>query len=321
MESTRRYIGIDVGGTKVLGLVCDPTTGEIEARARAATPKHDPSLVPEAIVDVARQLIEQTGSPVAIGCGIPGLVDHQGVLRYGPNVQGVLNLDIAGRLRREFNIPAVAENDASCAALAEHRLGAAKGHDHVILVTQGTGIGGALIMAGRLVRGANGFAGEPGHMLVDRSGPTCACGQKGCWEAVASGTGLANLARVIVTEGRGQRIVEIAGGEPGLIRGEHVAAAHAEGDRDALEVLDRFATWVAQGIASLVVLLDPDLVVLGGGLTSINQSFMSEVRERLPGATMGGDHRPRVPVVPAQLGPEAGAIGAALNARTLFRSE
>jgi glucokinase len=318
VEDRHRFIGIDVGGTKILGVVVDPASGEIQARHKAPTPRSEPDELPAAIAAVVGKLADETGSPVGIGVGVPGLVDHQGVLHYGPNVPGVMKLDIAGVLRTEFGIPVVAENDASCAALAEHRLGAARGTMHAVVVTQGTGIGGGLIVGGRLLRGSNGFAGEPGHMMVDRSGPLCACGRHGCWEAVSSGTGLANLARQIVSEGGGARIVELAGGEPGHIRGEHVSAAMAEGDTDAATVLDRFAGWVAEGIASLVTLLDPDVVVLGGGLTVINQHFIADVRERVMPKVMGGAHRPAVPIVPARLGAEAGAIGAAVNARDLL---
>ncbi len=312
------FIGIDVGGTKIMGVVVDPATGEIIERRKAPTPRSEPDKLPGAIADVVSELIGLQGAPVGIGVGVPGLVDHNGVLHYGPNVPGVRKLDIAGDLRAQFGIPVVAENDASCAALAEHRLGAARGTMHAVIVTQGTGIGGGLIVGGRLLRGANGFAGEPGHMMVDRSGPLCACGRHGCWEAVSSGTGLANLARQIVEEGGGERILELAGGEPAHIKGEHVSAAMAEGNDDAAEVLDRFAGWVAEGIASLITLLDPDVIVLGGGLTVINQHFIADVRERVMPKVMGGTHRPAVPIVPARLGAEAGAIGAAVNARDLL---
>ncbi len=318
IESNNRFIGIDVGGTKILGVVVDPATGQIAARRKAPTPKADPTAVGPAIAAVVEELIEAEGRPTAVGVGVPGLVDHQGVLHYGPNVPGVLKLDIAGDLHRALGIPVVADNDAANAALAEHRLGAARGTMHAVIVTQGTGIGGAIIVGGRLLRGANGFAGEPGHMLIDRSGHQCACGRFGCWESVSSGAGLANLSREVIAEGRGARILELAGGDAAHIRGEHVSAALAEGDTDAEEILNRFATWVAQGLGSLINLLDPEIIVLGGGLTAINRHFLGDVRERVTAAVLGGEHRPEVPVVPAQLGEEAGAIGGAINARDLF---
>ena len=311
-----RAIGVDVGGTKILGVVTG-TDGVIEHRVIAPTPKV-PDEVPTGIVAVVEDLVaelEAIGSrPAAIGVGVPGLVDHDGVLHYGPNVPGVVGLDISGHLRSRLDVPVVAENDASLAAVAEHRLGAARGHEHAIIVTQGTGIGGGLIVNDQLLQGANGFAGEPGHMLIDRFGPTCACGTQGCWEAVASGAGLANIARQLVEQGSGARIVELAGGDPGHIRGEHIAEALAEGDAAAEVVIDKFAWWVAQGLSSLITLLDPGIVVLGGGLTALSETFIPDVQGRVAETVLGGAYRPIVPVVAAELGAEAGAVGGALLA-------
>jgi glucokinase len=318
VEPRNRFIGIDVGGTKIMGVVADAATGEIQTRRKAPTPKDDPKQLPVAINDVVADLITEAGRPVGIGVGVPGLVDHQGVLHYGPNVPGVLGLDIAGELRAAFSLPAIAENDATCAALAEHRLGAAMGTTHAIVINQGTGIAGGIIIGGRMHRGANGFAGEPGHMLINASGHDCACGKTGCWEAVASGAGLANIARDVVAEGMGARIVELAGNEPAHIRGEHVSAAMAEGDPGAAEVTKRFVWWVAEGLANLIALLDPEVIVLGGGLTAINRHFISEVQVQVNKTVMGAAYRPEVPIVPARLGAEAGAIGAAISSRDMF---
>ena len=308
------FIGVDVGGTKILGLVTDGITAEIAHREMKPTPK-DPARFADGIVAVVEGLLELAPGTAGVGVGVPGLVDHAGVLHYGPNVQGVLGLDIAGELMRRFPLPVVAENDGYLTALTEHRLGAARGHAHAVVVTQGTGIGGGLIVGGHVLRGANGFAGEPGHMLINRFGHLCACGRTGCWESVASGAGLANLARDVVGEGRAQAILEAAGGDPAMIRGEHVSNAYAAGDPDAVEVLDRFSWWIAQGIGSLIALLDPSIVVLGGGLSAIADGFIDGVSQRITESVVGGAYRPAVPIVPADFGPEAGAVGAALRAR------
>ena len=308
------FIGVDVGGTKILGLVTDGLGATELDRELQPTPK-EPDLLAPAIVDVVRTLLDRHPGVVGVGVGVPGLVDHAGVLHYGPNVQGVLGLDIAGRLNEVFGIPAVAENDGYLAALTEHRLGAARGHDHAVIVTQGTGIGGGLIVNGQVLRGANGFAGEPGHMLVNRFGHRCACGRVGCWESVSSGAGLANLARDLVAEGRAAAILDAAGGDPESIRGEHVSAAAQRGDPDAAEVLSRFSWWVAQGIGSLIALLDPSVVVLGGGLSAISDGFIDGVSAQVTETVVGGRYRPVVPIVPADFGAEAGAVGAGLRAR------
>jgi len=316
-DDNSRGVGIDVGGTKILGVVADES-GQINDRLMVATPK-EPAEVASAIAEVVKTLIDRVdgddgGKLAGIGVGVPGLVDRAGVLRYGPNVPGVVGLDIATELRATTELLVVVENDASLAALAEHRVGAARGHDHALVITQGTGIGGGMIVDGALLRGANGFAGEPGHMLVDPLGPVCACGTRGCWEAFASGTGLANIARTLVAKGGGVAILERAGGEPGHINGEHVADALALGDRDAQAVLDEFAQRVAVGLGGLITVFDPSVVVLGGGLTALSDRFIPDVQSHLPSTILGSQYRPVVPVVPTQLGAEAGAVGGALLA-------
>ncbi len=308
------FIGVDVGGTKILGIVTDGITASIRDRVQEPTPKN-PERFADGILAVVGELLDRVPGVAGIGVGVPGLVDHAGVLHYGPNVQGVLGLDIAGQLMRRFPLPAVAENDGYLTALTEHRLGAARGHDHAIIVTQGTGIGGGLIVNGQVLRGANGFAGEPGHMLIDRFGHRCACGRVGCWEAVSSGAGLANLARDVAAEGKAPGILTAAGGDPAAIRGEHVAQALAEGSPEVEEILARFSWWVAQGIGSLIALLDPSIVVLGGGLSAIADGFIDQVSDQVTDAIVGGRHRPVVPIAAADFGPEAGAVGAALRAR------
>jgi glucokinase len=304
-------VGIDIGGTKILGVAFDVANERGSAPIQVSTPL-DPVQLVARVQDVVEQVAAQVGPIAGVGLGMPGLVDRSGVLRYGPNLPGVVDLDLAAPVRQRFGVPVLADNDANCAALAEHRLGAARGVDHAIVITQGTGIGGGIIVDGRLLRGAHGFAGEPGHMVVDRSGPRCACGGIGHWEAVASGTGLANLARELVGEGRGAGLLARAGGDPRALRGEHVSAGVDAGDPDAVEILHRFARWVATGLAGLVSLFDPEVIVLGGGLSAISEDFLDEVRAALPAVVFAWDHRPPVTVVPAALGPEAGAIGAAV---------
>ena len=317
-EAGTTAIGIDVGGTKIMGVVTT-VDGSLLERLKEPTPK-DPDHVADGIRVMAEMLVEAASQPVGIGVGLPGIVDRNGVLHYAPNLPGVVGLDVTDVLRQSVDLPVAVENDASCAAVAEHRLGAARGHRDVVMVTIGTGIGGGLIINDELVRGANGFAGEPGHMLIDRNGPVCACGTQGCWEAVASGAGLANLARMLIAEGKGQRMLEIAGGEGALLRGEHIAQAFAEGDPGAAETIDRFAWWVAQGLASLVSLLDPSIIVLGGGLIALSDAFLPDVNRQLFESVLGRGHRPRVPVVAAELGPESGAIGASLLGHDLAGS-
>jgi glucokinase len=303
-------IGVDVGGTKIRGVVFEPERGAVLDRRQVPTP---PGAGPlgDAVVDMVAGLAGRH-PPAGIGVGVAGLVDRHGVLRYGPNLPGVVGLDLGPGLRSRFGVPVRVGNDATCAALGELRLGAARGARHAVVVTQGTGIGGGVVVDGRVLLGAHGFAGEPGHILVDPAGPRCACGAVGHWEAVASGTGLATLARQAVAAGVAPGLSARVGGRADALRGEHVLAAVADGDPGAVAVLDRFARWVAEGLGTLVAVLDPEVIVLGGGLVDASAHFLDRVRVALPAAVIGWEHRPEVPVVAAELGPEAGAIGAAL---------
>jgi glucokinase len=180
------------------------------------------------------------------------------------------------------------------------------------MVTLGTGIGGGVVCGGVLQRGANGFGGEPGHMVVDPKGPPCPCGRRGCWERFASGSGLGRLAREAAESGHGARFLGFAGGDPEDVRGEHVTRAALEGDAEALEVFREFGWWAALGIANLVNLLDPEIVVVGGGLVGAGEVVMKPIRDAFPSLVLAAERRPQVSIVPAQLGNDAGAIGAAL---------
>lgn len=310
-------VGVDVGGTKLLAVVLDRGDAASVPRgvARRPTPRGAPALV-DAVAGVVEDALADAGgvTPDAVGVGLPGLIDLDGVLRLGPNVPGVVDLDLERPVADRVGVPVRVENDASCAAWAEHRRGASRGHDHAVLVTLGTGIGAGIVIDGRLHRGANGMAGEPGHMIVDPRGPRCPCGQRGCWERFASGSGLGQLGREAALAGRGDTLIELAGGDPEGVRGEHVTAAARAGDAGARAVLDVFGWWVALGVANLVNVLDPQIVVLGGGLAGDVDLFLDATRAAYGELVLGHGHRPAVPVVAAQTGERAGALGAALLA-------
>ncbi len=310
--------GLDLGGTKLLGVVVDPAQpGPPLAEHRVATPHADPEALFSALSDMVRTLGEQVapaGRLMAVGMGAPGLVDRSGTLRYGPNLPGVVDFPFAARLRDATGLSATVDNDATCAAWGEHERGASRGKNHSLLVTLGTGIGAGITVKGEVLRGALGFAGEPGHMVVHPSGPPCPCGRRGCWERFGSGSGLGRLARDAALAGNAQRVVELAGGDPEAVRGEHVTSAAMEGDADALEVLREFGWWVALGVANLVNVLDSEIVVIGGGLVEAGELVLGPIRAAYPELVFAHDHRAQVPIVQAELGERAGAIGAALLA-------
>lgn len=309
--------GLDLGGTKLLGVVLDPAHDEPpRLEEKVATPSGTDAVV-EAMVELVRRLSVRAegelGSPVvSVGLGAPGLVDRTGTLRYGPNLPGVVDLDLASVLAARTSLPVAVDNDATCAAWGEHERGAARGHNHSITITLGTGIGAGITVKGEVLRGANGFAGEPGHMVVDPDGPRCPCGRRGCWERFASGSGLGVLAREAAHAGIGARMVALAGGEPEDVKGEHVTTAARAGDAEALAVLRRFGWWVALGLANLVNVLDSEIVVIGGGLAEAGDLVLGPTRAAYTELVLAADHRPLVPIVCAQLGERAGAIGAAL---------
>ena len=204
-------------------------------------------------------------------------------------------------------------NDATAACWAEHSVGAARGFDDVLMVTLGTGIGGGMVAGGRLLDGTHGFAGEIGHIVIDPHGPPCPCGKRGCWERFASGDGLGRLAREAALAGKLDCAVKAAGGDPEAVRGEHVTEAALDGYPEALAVIKEFAWWLAVGLANLCNVLDPSVIVLGGGLIEAQEAVIGPLRDAFADLVEAPSAR-RVQVVPARLGEKAGAVGAALLA-------
>jgi glucokinase len=298
--------GLDVGGTKCLGVVVDPD-GAVIREARVPTPRGTEALV-QALADLARSLEPWD----AVGLGIAGRVTVDGEVAASPNLRGVRDAPVRRLLEAALDHPVPTANDATCATLAEWRLGAAQGASDVVLVTLGTGIGGGFVVGGALVLGRHGFAGEVGHMVVAPDGIPCVCGRRGCWERYASGAGIAVQARVAAEAGRLDVVVALAGGDPEAVRGEHVHAAARHGDPEALAVLDGFAWWVALGLANLVNVTDPEVIVVGGGLGTAADLFLDPVRRHLTEWLYAPDERYLPRVESAALGEQAGAIGAAL---------
>jgi glucokinase len=321
--------GIDIGGTKVLGIALSGTD-EIVAEARVATPKgtrnivgsHVAAAVAEVVADLDRSLAApapptDTAMALApVGVGAPGMVDRRGRLCFAPNLPQAQGVDwnelIGDRLPGRT---VLIENDANFAVLAEHRLGAARGRAHVVMVTLGTGIGGGLVLDGRVQVGSSGFAGEIGHMVVDPAGPACPCGRSGCWERFASGAGLGVLAREAALAGRLGEVVRLAGGDPEAVRGEDVSAAAAAGDPAAQQVIREVGRWIGFGLANLAAVLDPECFVLGGGVIQAGDLLIESARAAYAELVEGGDRRPDAVIARAAFGERAGAVGGALAVR------
>ena len=304
-----RRVGIDVGGTKCLGVVLDDD-GTILAEERRPTPKETDELVARLC-----ELSELLGPADSIGVGVPGLVTRQGMLRAAPHITKVADLPlrdlVADRLDRDLDEVTI-DNDATCALLAESTIGAAQGARDAVLVTLGTGIGGGVLAGGVIQRGSNGFVGEMGHMVIDPDGPDCPCGRRGCWERFASGSALARFGRLAAEAGEVPAVVALAGGDPTKVTGEHVTAAARAGDEAALAILDGFGRWVGIGLVNLTNLLDPELFVLGGGLVELRDLIVEPIRHWLGQLLYAPSYRPHPRLEIARLGQRAGAVGAAM---------
>jgi len=308
-------LGIDVGGTKCLGVVV-ADDGRIVDETRRPTPRGDEPLI-ETLAEIVRVLGSSDEVGARVGIGLPGLITTAGVLRSSPNLPTVTELDLAGRLGTRVDREVLVINDATAAAFAEWQVGAAQGVSDLIMVTLGTGIGGGVVAGGQLIVGANGFTGEFGHMVVDPDGPPCPCGRRGCWERYASGSGLAQLARADAVGRRLPAVLERAGGDPALVRGEHVQSAARDGDPDALAVVDQFARWVALGLVNLTNAFDPRMFVLGGGLAEGADLYFGPIQRWFGELLYAPDLRPHPDLAFAVLGEHAGAIGCALLASGL----
>ncbi len=306
-------LGIDIGGTKVAGGVVAPD-GTITDTARRATPGTSVRATEDAIAAVVEELAERHGGPlVGVGVGAAGWFDRTGdTVLFSPHLawrNQPLRQDLGRRLAR----PLWVGNDADAAAWAEYRYGAARGSDLAVMITLGTGIGGGMVIDGRLQRGAHGVAGEWGHMRVVPDGRLCACGNRGCWEQYASGNALGLTAREVATSSPAAAalLLERVGGRAERLTGEDVATAAKAGDPLALELLAEVGTWLGQGIADMAAILDPDVVVIGGGVSVLGEMVLGPARDRLERALPGRGFRPGPTVVAAQLGAQAGLVGAA----------
>ncbi|HEY8302203.1 MAG TPA: ROK family glucokinase [Jatrophihabitans sp.] len=307
-------IGVDIGGTKVAAGVVD-SAGRVIDRERRDTPGADVAQIEAVIVEVVEAL-RTRHEVAAVGIGAAGWVgtDNATVL-FSPHLawrEEPLRDDLA----RRIDVPLIVENDANAAAWAEYRFGVAADQPVVVVVTLGTGIGGALLVDGTVFRGAYGIACEYGHMTVVPGGRLCACGNRGCWEMYASGRALARDARELAADSpvAAARMVELAGSIE-AIDGPVVSAAAAEGDPAALSICTTMGRWLGTGLASLAAVLDPSMFVIGGGVSAAGELLVAPARQEFRHTLTGRGFRPVAAIEPVALGPDAGLIGAADLAR------
>ncbi len=314
-------IGIDVGGTKALALMV-ARDGRVVGEMKSQTPHDEGFGAGEA---TAKVLVEQVfelcdrqsidPSRVPIGVGLPGMMRRDGHLAYAPNLQTASGADLGAQLGEALgNSSVFCENDANCAALAEHEWGAGHGISDFVMVTLGTGIGGGIVADGQLVRGRSGFAGEIGHMVVEAHGAPCLCGGRGCWERYASGGGLHRLTHEAALDGRLATLVERSDGDPRAVRAEDVTEAAGEGLDEAVALMREVGWWLALGLSNLAVILDSGHFIIGGGLSDASDLVLPAAREYLAELVEGYDARPAITVTTSMFGARSGAMGATLVA-------
>jgi glucokinase len=302
-------IGVDIGGTKIEGLLVEVGAGRILDRRLVETPADDEEAITHSIVAVARELLASREGVRALGVGSAGLVDRNGVMRYAPNLAW-REFPLRERVSAAVGLPTLVENDANAAAWGEFRFGAGRGSRDMLLVTVGTGIGGGIVIEGKLFRGAHGFAGEIGHIIVEPGGPRCGCGNLGCWEQVASGKAIGRLGREAAAEHPESPLAELAGGDPQEVTGVEVTKAAKKGDHIAIRILEEVGRRLGEGIAGLVNVLDPEMVVVGGGAIEAGELLLRPARDAFVASVEAPEHRPQVSVVAAALA-NAGAVGVA----------
>ena len=304
-------IGLDIGGTKISGGVID-RNGAILATGRRDTPATDPAAIIQEAASLTRELSSEHKID-AVGVACAAFIDRSGsTIYFSPNLAW-RDEPFQQRLQSALDLPVTIENDANAAAWGEFRFGAAVDAGNMVMVTVGTGIGGGIVVDGVLMHGAFGVAAEVGHMRVVPGGFRCGCGNRGCWEMYASGTALVREARELVVTGTplAARLNELCGGDPAALSGPDVTRAAVEGDPAAVELLADLGVWIGEGLASVAAILDPELVVLGGGVSEAGTLLIDPALAAFRRQLTGRGHRPEARFALASLGNDAGMIGAA----------
>ncbi len=308
-------LGIDLGGTKILTSVIN-SKGEMLSRDHSVTPAaKGPDGVIQAIRASAERAVEGASIPMdritAVGVGAPGLADGKaGILFTSPNLPGWKDVPLRDILQEKFKKGVFLINDGNAAALGEYYFGAAKGTSHFIYVTISTGIGGGIVVDGKVLLGSKGMAGEIGHMTIADEGPLCHCGNRGCWEALASGTALAKAARKRIEAGADTTILSFAEGKIEQVTAQTVQSAAEKGDPLANQLILKTAHYFGVGLANLVNIFNPEMIVIGGGLSNMGDRLLKPAYQVAEERAFKQAYR-AVRFVRAALGRNSGVIGAA----------
>jgi len=308
-------VGVDVGGTKIAAGLVDEK-GQLIARDRTESPATDPAAIVRTIGNLVRSLVG-SNEVEAVGVSAAGFVDKErAVMVFAPNLAW-RNEPLRDHLQAELDLPVVVENDANAAAWGEFTFGAGEDVEDLLMLTIGTGVGGGVVIDGELVRGGFGMGGEVGHIQMVPDGVKCGCGNLGCLESYGSGTALLRVTRERALEdpSAAARVLKLAGGEVDDIKGPMITEAANAGDGFAIERLEELGDWIGQGVATLTAVLDPNVVVIGGGVSEAGSLLLDPIRRSFESHVTVRSHRPLLELRQAKLGNAGGTIGVADLAR------
>ena len=309
--------GFDIGGTNIRGLALgnDGELTELHQRRHFG----DLKSIVDSIVEISMQIETTTNKKIRnIGIGCAGLVDSNGVVKTSPNIQAIENFPLRTDVEEKMQIPVVVENDANCAAWAEAKLGAAQGRNNAIVVSFGTGIGAGILLNGELQKGASGYAGEIGHMVIEKEGLACPCGKRGCWEQYASGSALGRIANEMLNEKTITKMKTNTDFQNTLITSEQIGIAAQENHPEAIRVIKAYSEQVAIGLGNLTKALDPEVIILGGAITAIGEPLLQPIKKSYAEIAASESDSANVEILLARFGNKAGSIGAAIFANQIL---
>lgn len=313
------YVGIDLGGTKIAAGLVDEQ-GRILSKASTNTGRERPA--DDIIEDMAmltKKVISdygvETGSVKSIGIGSPGIVnDKEGTLIYANNIHSLSNKNLRAGIQKFISLPVILDNDANCAALAESVAGAAKDVDHSVTITLGTGIGSGVVINRRIYSGMNNAGAELGHMVISMGGKKCNCGRTGCWEVYASATALIEQIKEAIIENPDSQIYRLVEGDLSKINPKVAFDAAKTGDNTAVQIINRYITYVAEGIINTVNIFCPQVVVIGGGISKQGEYLLKPIREIVKKYMLFKGNS-SMEIRAAKMGNDAGIVGAAMLGR------
>ncbi len=306
------YVGIDLGGTYIKGMIMDEALQVVIGKSTATPQKEPPQSIFLAIINLIEFMAAESEIDMedvsGIGMGIPGLIDSRNNFVFNAANLGWINIDAGQYIQEYFNKPVYTENDGNINALGEMHFGAGRGFGNLLLLTLGTGLGSGFIINGEVLHGASHVAAEAGHMIIETDGARCSCGKRGCFESCCSATAFTRYAREIVKENPDSLILQYASGNLQAITGEMISKAWDEGDVAAKQVIEIFAQKLSIGLVNLINLFNPEIIIIGGGVSKSGERIMKPTRYHVENSLMHPIQRCKI--VTGELGSDAGVMGA-----------